>query len=260
VASTATPTARPALARLDWECAHFEVDAAQLGDAELNDGALAAALRLARQRGVRLVVWPARGGRNVPAELLAEFGGVLVDRKATFSRPLGAILAEDVSGSRCELPVIPYTATTVSTALGELALAAGGHSRFQVDPHFSAERFAAMYRLWIERSVAKELADAALVVPLENQESAADQPLGGMITLAESGGVASIGLIAVAATVRGRGVGSLLMREAHHWMRQRGAHEVRVVTQLANQPACRLYERSGYRLARVQHFYHFWLA
>ena len=37
-----------------------------------------------------------------------------------------------------------------------------------------------------------------------------------------------------------------------------GASRAIVVTQLDNASACRLYERSGYRLADLRNFYHFW--
>jgi dTDP-4-amino-4,6-dideoxy-D-galactose acyltransferase len=232
---------------------------AQLASLDLDDAALAAALRLARQQGVQLLVWPAGSGREVPRELLDAFAGALVDRKASFSRPLPPVLANDDSLRAVQFPIVPYTATTASAALVELALSAGVYSRFRVDPHFPKEKFEAMYRLWIERSVNNELADIVLVVPLGDHDGVTDTRLGGMITLSETGGLASIGLVAVAATSRGAGIGSALMHAALRWMQGRGAREAQVVTQLANLPACRLYERSGYRLSRVQHYYHFWL-
>ncbi len=258
MAGTTTEVERQTLARLDWESSHFGFSVAQLANPDLNDADLAASLRLARREGVRLLVWPTLGGRDVPRAVLDEFGGTLVDRKATFCRQLEPVLANDPPHSGAESPVVPYTATIVSTALGELAISAGIYSRFHVDPHFTDERFEAMYRRWIERSVTGDMADIVLVVPLVDRDGGAGQGLGGMITLAESGGIASIGLVAVAAAVRGTGIGSALMHAAHRWMQQRGAREAQVVTQLANLPACRLYERSGYRLSRVQHYYHFW--
>jgi dTDP-4-amino-4,6-dideoxy-D-galactose acyltransferase len=259
VTAATTINSQPALARLDWECDHFQLEAAQLGCADLDDAALAEALRAARRGGVRLVVWPAPVGRDVSGELLSECGGTLVDRKATFSRPLEPLDEADQSGLHAELRVIPYASTTVSPDLFELALAAGVYSRFNVDPHFSLEEFAAMYQVWIERSVSGQLADAVLVIPLDHPPRANEQRLGGMVTVSESNGAASVGLIAVAPALRGRGAGTELLRAAHRWMRSRCAREVQVVTQLANLPACRLYERSGYRLSRVQHYYHFWL-
>lgn len=252
-----TRIAMPAIARLDWESDHFGFLVAQPANSDLSDADLAATLRLARSEGVRLLVFPAPDGREVPRELLDEFAGTLVDRKATFCRQF-VWTANDRARAEVQPSVVPYTAATVSTDLGELAISAGAYSRFHVDSHFSNEKFEAMYRRWIERSVTGDMADVVLVVPL-NREGATHGRLGGMITLSESAGVASIGLIAVAAEVRGAGIGSTLMRAAHLWMRDRNAREAQVVTQLANLPACRLYERAGYRLSRAQHFFHFWL-
>ncbi len=258
MADTTMRAKQPTLARLDWECSHFGYCVAQLANPDLTDAELAASLRLACREGVRLLVWPTVGGREVPRALLDEFAGTLVDRKATFCRQLVPVIAEDPPDSGVKSPVVRYTATTVSMALAELAISAGVYSRFHVDRHFTDERFEAMYRRWIERSVTGEMADIVLVVPRDHRDGAVGQGLGGMITLSESGGVASIGLVAVATAVRGTGIGSALMHAAHRWMQHRGASEAQVVTQLANLPACRLYERSGYRLSRVQHYYHFW--
>ncbi len=61
-----------------------------------------------------------------------------------------------------------------------------------------------MYRLWIERSVRGELADAVLVAganPTDRAELIEHEPAG-MVTLEESEGVGQIGLIAVADAMR----------------------------------------------------------
>ncbi len=259
MAGTPTIVSRSALVRLDWESNHFGLSAARLVGHDLDDGALSAALRLARQQGIRLLVWPAEGGREVPRELLDEFAGALVDRKATFSKPIQPRLADDHSQPAPQFPIVPYTATTASAALVELAISAGVYSRFRVDPHVTDEKFTAMYRLWIDRSVQHELADIVFVASLGDREAAPGSGLGGMITLSEDRGLANIGLIAVAAKARGMGIGSALMHAGLRWIQDRGAREAQVVTQLANLPACRLYERSGYQLSRVEHYYHFWL-
>ncbi len=261
---TSIEFATSALVRLDWECENFGFSVAQVSQADLSDAALVDTLRQARAAGVRLAVWPTGERRDVAAEIIAEFGGRLVDRKATFTRPLGGSLAANGAreiSDRERPAILPYTATTASPGLTELAIAAGKYSRFNVDPTFPREKFQAMYRLWIERSVRGELADAVLVAatdPTDNEEQVQRDP-GGMITLAESGGVAQIGLIAVAGAMRGRGIGSALIDAAHRWMQTRGAGEARVVTQLENLPACHLYERAGYQLSHVQNVYHFWL-
>ena len=55
----------------------------------------------------------------------------------------------------------------------------------------------------------------------------------------------------VAPEVRGRGLGSALLRAAEDVARQRGARALRVETQQVNVPACRLYQRHGFRLERA---------
>jgi dTDP-4-amino-4,6-dideoxy-D-galactose acyltransferase len=258
---TSTELAMPRFTRLDWECEHFGFPVAQVSRADLSDAALGDTLRQARAADVRLAVWPTGETREVAADITAEFGGKLVDRKATFSMPTSDSLAVDVTADRSCPAIVRYTATTASPGLTELAIAAGKYSRFHVDLAFPAEKFQAMFRTWIERSVRGELADAVLVAAADrsgNDKQAQPDPAG-MITLAESGGVAQIGLIAVAGAMRGRGIGTALIHAAHRWMQTRGAVEARVVTQLANLPACHLYERAGYHLSRVQNVYHFWL-
>jgi dTDP-4-amino-4,6-dideoxy-D-galactose acyltransferase len=260
VAGIRTPNATAAeLVRLDWECSHFGYPVARLAGSDLDHAGLASNLRLARREGIRLVVWPAPDEYEAPLELLGEFNGALVDRKATFSRPL-AIDPENHPGPACQRRslIVPYTLRTATRGLIELAIAAGTYSRFRVDPHFSPASFEAMYRQWIERSVSGTLADRVLVAPRNARDSVHNE-LAGMITLSESHGVATIGLIAVAADSRGQGIGSALMDSAHLWMQLRKAREAKVVTQLANLPACHLYERSGYRLVGIEHYYHFWL-
>ena len=240
---------KPVIRPLEWESNYFGVRTSMLAEADLDDDALADALRQARGDGVQLLVWPALGGRIAPRCLCDEFNGMLVDRKATFSKAIRAGGAALDSLPDDELPVIRYTAATASAELCDLAIAAGAYSRFKVDPHIQQKQFEGMYRRWIDKSVQGELANVVLIAALDNGH-ADTRRLGGMITLAESHGVASIGLLAVASEMRGRGIGSTLMRTAHCWMSARNAHEARVVTQLANAAACRLYERCGYSSRR----------
>jgi hypothetical protein len=49
-----------------------------------------------------------------------------------------------------------------------------------------------------------------------------------------------------------------ILRCGHHWLVQRGAGRVSVVTQLDNRPACRLYATAGYQLTDLKFIYHFW--
>jgi ribosomal protein S18 acetylase RimI-like enzyme len=79
-----------------------------------------------------------------------------------------------------------------------------------------------------------------------------------MITVKVADRIGNIGLVAVAESHRGRGIGSQLIESAHRWMINRGAATTTVVTQAANAAACRLYKRAGYTVAQAENVYHFW--
>ncbi|HTM55328.1 MAG TPA: GNAT family N-acetyltransferase [Pirellulales bacterium] len=259
MSGTTTQGKPPTLVPLEWECGHFGYPVARLDLPGGGDAALSNALELARRQGFRLVVWPTTGDRHLPHEILDRFGGALADRKATFSR---SFAGESDSGTApapgLECSVVPYSGSVVSPELYKLAISAGAYSRFRLDPNFSQQQFEAMYRVWIERSVSREMADAVLVATA-GRSGASDERLAGMVTVAESAGVGKIGLIAVSDSSRGKGIGSSLLLAAHRWMQERGARQARVVTQLDNAAACRLYERGDYSLSALEHIHHFWL-
>ena len=50
---------------------------------------------------------------------------------------------------------------------------------------------------------------------------------------------------------RGKGVGVSLLKAVEQWARERGARTLKVETQDINVPACRFYERNGFRLRAV---------
>jgi dTDP-4-amino-4,6-dideoxy-D-galactose acyltransferase len=239
------------LERLDWDSKHFGFPVARIA-AAIDDDRLEQALSTARREGVRLVYWSTSADRAAPAAVLSAFNGLLADRKATFARALGSI-NEETSAER-GLHVAAYGAGQASPDLVALAIAAGVHSRFAVDSRIERAKFESLYRVWIERSVRREIAGDVLIA----HDGRANQPLAGMITVKVTGDVGNIGLVAVAEAYRGQGVGSRLIEAAHRWMNDRRAAKSTVVTQLANSAACRLYERAGYDIEQVENVYHFW--
>ncbi len=190
---------------------------------------------------------------EVPSALLNEFTGRLVVQRVTYQIELDRSNCPAPGTIRGGLQIREYTRGPASFALRELAIAAGAFSRFHRDPAFPEECFLKLYTTWIDRSCRRELADTVLIAksPAEEEEL-------GMVTIAVEDRVATIGLIAVASSARGQGVGHLLMQAAHQWMVAHDSRMARVVTQLDNRPACRLYESCGYRLEQVQSYYHFW--
>jgi dTDP-4-amino-4,6-dideoxy-D-galactose acyltransferase len=238
--------------RLDWDSEQFGFDVAQIAEADISDQRLLEELAAARRGGVALMYWRTRRSRRLSEQILQLSGGALVDFRATFEASVATLQSRAASGDSTfgvsEFP--PGPATRDLLTLGVLA---GRHSRFRLDARFPHERFVDLFRTWIDRSARREIADVVLVA------TSCDSTTAGFVTVRSKGDCGEVGLIAVAEAFRGRGAGTQLMNAAHRWMHERGLWSAAVVTQLANEPACRLYRRLGYELTTVEAVYHFWL-
>ncbi len=259
-----------ALRRLEWDTAHFGVAVAELPSPDLNDEELRNELTAARAEGLHLVYWATHRERNLPADLLSEFHGLAVNHRVKFATELSKLeprpSGSGVLNERQPLPdgrgseqsssyrVGEFPRGPATKGLLELAIVAGGHSRFQVDPRIPAGRFRGLYETWMNRSTLHELADVVLIAT----PSDAPNDFVGTITLSETAGAGQIGLLAVHENHRGRGVAKQLMTAAHNWLRQRGATELSVVTQLENREACGLYLRWNCAAVEVRKWFHFW--
>ncbi|MBI5576917.1 MAG: GNAT family N-acetyltransferase, partial [Deltaproteobacteria bacterium] len=145
-----------------------------------------------------------------------------------------------------------YGAPVPCGELEALAIRAGTYSRFKADPRMPEGKCAELYKMWIRNSVNRNIADSVLVIR-------GSGIIAGMVTLGEKQGRGDIGLLAVATGMQGRNVGVSLVRAAQVWARGKGYRLAQVVTQGENVPACRLYEKCGYRIDRIENFFHFWI-
>jgi dTDP-4-amino-4,6-dideoxy-D-galactose acyltransferase len=140
-------------------------------------------------------------------------------------------------------------------ALRHLAAASHRDTRFHFDAHFPRPLCDALYAHWIQASC-EGYADAVLVAGPEGA------PVGYVTCHLDraSGGVPEgrIGLIGVAESARGQGLGPQLVRQALTWFADHGAASVSVVTQGRNVAAQRLYQRCGFLTRDVHLFYHKW--
>lgn len=238
---------------LEWDSKHFEMPVAEITAPNISDDELRQELTDARAAGYRLVYWQASPGRCIATSLLDEFGGLFVNHRVTFHKVLTSADAGSMAG-HFQIELLPRG--PAPACLQELAVAAGHCSRFHVDHRLSSRKFRDLYQIWAERSALGELADRVwLAVDPADSDRAA-----GFVTVSEADGTGQIGLIAVSDHLRGRGIASQLMSQAHAWLRDRNAREVSVVTQRENQTACRLYARCGYRAGEARPCFHFLLS
>jgi dTDP-4-amino-4,6-dideoxy-D-galactose acyltransferase len=148
--------------------------------------------------------------------------------------------------------VISYPAGEILPVMYSLAVQTGEYSRYRIDRNIPEHLFTALYRKWIENSVARLNAEEVLVYT-ENKEVI------GMVTLSEDerGGV--IGLIGVDRQFRSKGTGQKLVQAACSYFMKKHTDYLSVITQKANIPACNFYRKCGFEVFLTENVYHFWL-
>ncbi len=160
-----------------------------------------------------------------------------------------AIAVKKTSPTGLELRSLPVGPPPPS--LFQMALEAGWSSRFRLDDRISEDQFRDIYRIWIERSCLREMADEVYVVLDDTQ-------IAGFVTIVRQSTDFQIGLISVSTAYRRRGIGRKLLDAAAQYALSSGASSLSVITQRNNEAALRLYQSMGFRTEQTAHWYHFW--
>lgn len=229
---------------LPWDSGQFGFQVARwLGPDDVT--AVVKAFPFLRDAGVRLVYLAVPPSNEDPFVRFQEAGARWVDRKTRF-------VHEVVPETSTLEGLTSFPAGEPTPGLVELALSSGVHSRFRADPLMPPTCFETLYTEWIRRSTTREIAEEVLIC------GGIDYPLG-LVTLGVKGETVRIGLIAVGAEARGRGLGTQLIRAGERWAFARGATRMEVVTQGSNLAACALYQKCGYEIASLEDVYHLWV-
>ncbi|HQO10699.1 MAG TPA: GNAT family N-acetyltransferase [Clostridiales bacterium] len=168
----------------------------------------------------------------------------LIDQKVIFRKTLEFLHEKNES-------VVEYNDRTVDPKLYEIALESGKYSRFRLDPMLPYGSYEKLYRIWIEKSAKKNIADSVLVYS-ENNE------ILGMITVKIIEDRGEIGLLAADYKAQGKGIGSKLICASENFAISRDRNVMEVATQLRNKAACSFYEKNGYSIDRIFNYYHIW--
>jgi dTDP-4-amino-4,6-dideoxy-D-galactose acyltransferase len=236
--------------KLDWDSAFFGFPIGQFAEHRFTDiQELDRELDHARQQGLRCLYFLADSTDPLTVSLSEQRGFTLVDvrmllenvgvQKTSDTLPLEGWLVDDARSS--DLPYLEEISNQLSRV-----------SRFAFDPRFGEEKAAAMYRVWIRKSL-NGYAEMIKVV-----RNAVDQRPVGLITCRSKGPCTSIQLIGIHDKYFGSGLGGLLVHSALNWARECGADLMSVVTQGRNTRAVRLYERHGFLLRSLMLYYHKW--
>lgn len=232
---------------LEWDSSFFGMKVGRINEGELSSLDLSKLLLTMKEEGFKLVYWPSNG--EVSFELGDDTDGFLADKKVTYTTNFLTLNPS----SFISTDIVEVFSRDMSVSdIENLAIQSGKYSRFSVDPKLSNKKFVELYKIWITRSLNKEIASEVLLIRDGDK-------VAGMVTLGSKGERGDIGLIAVDAEYRGRGYGEILVRAAQEWFLLNGYELGQVVTQGENNPACNLYEKCGYKVESTEFFYHFWL-
>jgi len=177
-------------------------------------------------------------------QYFSEKGALLVDQKTTFSK-------STENHKVISQSIVEFQGVDVNEKLKGLVLQAGLYSRFRTDKNFIANEYERLYLEWLSKSIRKEIA-LKIFVALYDSETI------GLTTLGEKYKHADIGLVSIDVNFRGLGLGCDLIKSADTAAFNLGFNEIKVVTQLQNRPACRLYEKCNFHIENITNIYHYW--
>jgi dTDP-4-amino-4,6-dideoxy-D-galactose acyltransferase len=237
---------------LDWDTHFFGFTVAKIVIRRFDRELFGKCIAEMRNDNVKLAYWGADPHDNESQSCAQLNSGFLADRKVTYAMDCYEVVNKLNFDGVLEVAAEEYCDVCTTPELEQLALQAGVFSRFKFDTKIPNIKFEELYRLWIKRSVMREIADIVYVVRHEGV-------VVGMVTVGEKNGRADIGLIAVDASIRGKGAGKALVLAAMNWGMRKGFTSAQVVTQGENVPACKFYEKCGFIVDKVENIYHFWI-
>lgn len=181
---------------------------------------------------------------------LSEYPAILASTNVFFETKLPVVIHVDKNP---EVRLDTYPKGAASDEVLALGLLSGRWSRFRMDPSMSPAQFEAVYREWTTNSTQRLIADEVIIAYLN------DLPVG-LLTIKRSiFRVATIGLLAVAASARRKGVGAMLISSACEWATRAKCQVIQVATQKANLDAQMFYSKMGFVVWKEKPFYHFWI-
>lgn len=229
--------------RLEWDSSFFSLEIASIVLHHSDDMFLEQTIRNYIKKKTDLLYLFIDEGIILPDSILSNYHHHLVDKKRIYEYSRNMEVSQ-LNSNICEYQGDP-------SVLYDLAIQAGINSRFRIDPDFPNEKFEALYRAWIDKSVSKELADKVLIY------KDADKIIG-LLTLQKKNDFYSIGLVATDKEYRCKGIGKALMKAAKYYAYLENC-SLSVVTQAENRPACQFYEKEKFVKKSDTTIYHIWL-
>jgi dTDP-4-amino-4,6-dideoxy-D-galactose acyltransferase len=199
-----------------------------------------------KENNVKLIYCFIKPGNSFSQKLIEKYKAFQVDEKITYTQNIEN--KEIIVNPN----IIVYKKGKINSKLISLAIQSSEYSRFRIDKHFPENSCDKLYAQWITNSV-KNIFDNAVYVYQE------DDNIKGLVTLKDKPDAGTISIIGVDKGERGKNIGTELIHAAFFHYKQMNLSKIDVVTQKANQPACKFYEKNGFKIEFIENIYHIWL-
>lgn len=232
---------------LDWDTKFFGYKIARIFVSQDSKAQIDQTISMLRLEDFKLAYFFVSPEDDTSNDSIKACSGQLVDEKVTYSYSI-----DEQTIFKVDDYIVRYNEDIVTQELTQLALQSGVYSRLRIDPNFSKREYENLYKEWIKKSVTKEVADQVLVYKH-------DDHILGFITVKIAEGHGTIGLLAVDEKSRGKSIGKKLLTSSFAYFKNNDITTIEVVTQRANQIACRFYEACGFNLSEIVNVYHLWI-
>lgn len=183
---------------------------------------------------------------------LSDFDFKLENYEKTFSEAKVSFVKKISNKNELDLKIVSFDeSNTDIETLYNLAFESGKNSRFLLDTSFKLNDFHRLYKIWIDNSISKKIADDVLIYQENNN-------IIGFVTYKIKDKNATIGLIAVDSNFQGKGIGRKLINHLESVLHQKSIDSLTIPTQLTNIQACNFYKKQGYSIEEVKYIKHYW--
>jgi ribosomal protein S18 acetylase RimI-like enzyme len=233
---------------LDWDSAFFGLRVATAGEGPLAPAEMEQAMKWCEARSIDCLYLLVDASDLATLRSCAEHGFRTVDIRMTYE-----LVFDRARPSTATPPGIRAARESDIPALRAIASVSHTDSRFYSDGGFDRARCDELYATWIEKSC-RGWADVVFVAEHDRA------PAGYLSCHAREGRRGEIGLVGIAESAQGRGLGRALVQSGLGWFTERGLERATVVTQGRNVAAQRLYQSAGFRTSSVQLWHHRWFS
>jgi dTDP-4-amino-4,6-dideoxy-D-galactose acyltransferase len=235
---------------LEWDSAFFDCTVAKVTTGRLDERTWHRVDSWCHEHHVDWLYFLAEADDATTVSVVQAAGFAFVDIRLELAAQIGNLVPPPpLKSDEC---VLRNASPDDVRELEEIAASVHTDSRFFFDARVPRHRAEALYRAWIRRSVAGDLADYVIVAEY------AHRPAGYITGKYGEDGVGQIGLLGLNPAARGRSIGHRLIEASLRSFANRHVDRVMVVTQGRNVGAQRAYARCGFLPTSVRLWYHKW--